>query len=603
MTGKTIDIEDIIDGKEPFAEEIATKYADWEMYRRTWLEEKKEIRNYVFATDTTGTTNSTLPWKNSTTVPKICQIRDNLHANYMAALFPNDEWLNWEAENREGASGEKRNIIESYMKNKTRISEFRRVISQLVLDYIDYGNCFSTVEYFDETRVDAATGEEFPGFVGPRPVRISPYDIVFNPTAPDFDSAPKIIRSLKTVGELQVELEENPEKGYLVDVFNILVENRAKVQAVSEMDMAKSEAYQIDGFSSIHHYYSSNYVELLEFVGDIYDMSEGKLYKDHIITIADRKHIIRNIPNPTWRKSIVRHVGWRLRPDNLYAMGPLDNLIGMQYRIDHLENLKADVFDLIAHPVMKIRGYVEDFNYGPGERIFLGDDGEVDFMRPDATALNADNQIAVLEQRMEELAGAPKQAMGMRTPGEKTAYEVQSLQNAAGRVFQNKISYFEQMFLEPVLNDMLETSRRNMNAKDVVKTIDNELGVQIFSDITRDDLLAKGRIYPMGARHFAAKANMLQNLTQLASSPLGQDPSVSVHISGKKIAKLIEELLDLEKFNLVKDNIRIFEQQETQQLVNTAQQQVDEQQALGAELSGVPVDDQAALDNVDIPPQ
>jgi len=372
---------------------------------------------------------------------------------------------------------------------------------------------------------------------------------------------------------------------------------------VSEMDMAKSEAYQIDGFSSIHHYYSSNYVELLEFVGDIYDMSEGKLYKDHIITIADRKHIIRNIPNPTWRKSIVRHVGWRLRPDNLYAMGPLDNLIGMQYRIDHLENLKADVFDLIAHPVMKIRGYVEDFNYGPGERIFLGDDGEVDFMRPDATALNADNQIAVLEQRMEELAGAPKQAMGMRTPGEKTAYEVQSLQNAAGRVFQNKISYFEQMFLEPVLNDMLETSRRNMNAKDVVKTIDNELGVQIFSDITRDDLLAKGRIYPMGARHFAAKANMLQNLTQLASSPLGQDPSVSVHISGKKIAKLIEELLDLEKFNLVKDNIRIFEQQETQQLVNTAQQQVDEQQALGAELSGVPVDDQAALDNVDIPPQ
>jgi len=603
MTGKTIDIEDIIDGKEPFAEEIATKYADWEMYRRTWLEEKKEIRNYVFATDTTGTTNSTLPWKNSTTVPKICQIRDNLHANYMAALFPNDEWLNWEAEDREGASGEKRNIIESYMKNKTRISEFRRVISQLVLDYIDYGNCFSTVEYFDETRVDAATGEEFPGFVGPKPVRISPYDIVFNPTAPDFDSAPKIIRSLKTVGELQVELEENPEKGYLVDVFNILVENRAKVQAVSEMDMAKSEAYQIDGFSSIHHYYSSNYVELLEFVGDIYDMSEGKLYKDHIITIADRKHIIRNIPNPTWRKSIVRHVGWRLRPDNLYAMGPLDNLIGMQYRIDHLENLKADVFDLIAHPVMKIRGYVEDFNYGPGERIFLGDDGEVDFMRPDATALNADNQIAVLEQRMEELAGAPKQAMGMRTPGEKTAYEVQSLQNAAGRVFQNKISYFEQMFLEPVLNDMLETSRRNMNAKDVVKTIDNELGVQIFSDITRDDLLAKGRIYPMGARHFAAKANMLQNLTQLASSPLGQDPSVSVHISGKKIAKLIEELLDLEKFNLVKDNIRIFEQQETQQLVNTAQQQVDEQQALGAELSGVPVDDQAALDNVDIPPQ
>lgn len=603
MAGKTVDIDQIIDGKEAFAEAIATQYTEWEMLRRSWIDEKKELRNYIFATDTTKTTNSKLPWKNSTTIPKICQIRDNLHANYMAALFPNDDWLNWEAEDREGANGEKRNVIESYMKNKTRVAQFRRVVSQLVLDYIDYGNCFSSIEYFDETRIDPITNEEYPGFVGPKPIRISPYDIVFNPLAPDFDSAPKIIRSIKSIGELKVELEENPEKGYLNDVLDVMINNRAKVQAISSNDMAKSEGLQIDGFSSIHHYYSSNYVELLEFVGDIYDQTEGKLYKDHIITVADRTHIIRKIPNPTWRKSTIRHVGWRIRPDNLYAMGPLDNLVGMQYRIDHLENLKADVFDLIAHPVMKIKGFVEEFDYGPGERIFVGDDGDVEFMRPDASALAADNQIDRLEQKMEELAGAPKQAMGMRTPGEKTAFEVQSLQNAAGRIFQNKISYFEQMFLEPLLNDMLETARRNMNGKDIVKSIDNDLGVQIFQDITRDDLLAKGRIYPMGARHFAAKANMIQNLTQLSSSPLGQDPSVSVHISGKKMAKLIEELLDLEKFNLVQDNIRVFEQQETQQLINSAQGQVDEQAAMSGQLEGIPADDQAATDGLALPPQ
>jgi hypothetical protein len=27
-------------------------------------------------------------------------------------------------------------------------------------------------------------------------------------------------------------------------------------------------------------------------------------------------------------------------------MGPLDNLVGLQYRIDHLENAKADALDL-----------------------------------------------------------------------------------------------------------------------------------------------------------------------------------------------------------------------------------------------------------------
>ena len=146
MAGKTIDIDELITGKDDFADHIATQFVQWEMYRRTWLDEKKELRNYLFATDTTDTSNNNLPWKNSTTIPKLTQLRDNLHANYMAALFPNDDWLNWEAEDREGASGEKRRVIEGYMKNKTRISEFRRVVSQFVLDYIDYGNVFGTVE-------------------------------------------------------------------------------------------------------------------------------------------------------------------------------------------------------------------------------------------------------------------------------------------------------------------------------------------------------------------------------------------------------------------------------------------------------------------------
>ena len=61
--------------------------------RREKIEEWKELRNYVFATDTTTTANQTLPWKNSTTLPKLCQIRDNLHSNYLSALFPNDDWL------------------------------------------------------------------------------------------------------------------------------------------------------------------------------------------------------------------------------------------------------------------------------------------------------------------------------------------------------------------------------------------------------------------------------------------------------------------------------------------------------------------------------
>ena len=94
-------------------------------------------------------------------------------------------------------------------------------------------------------------------------------------------------------------------------------------------------------------------------------------------------------------------------------MGPLDNLVGLQYRIDHLENLKADVFDQIAYPILKIKGGdVEDFVFEPGARIYLGDEGDVGYMSPDTTALQADLQIQNLADTMEEMAGAPRQGYG-----------------------------------------------------------------------------------------------------------------------------------------------------------------------------------------------
>jgi len=255
------------------------------------------------------------------------------------------------------------------------------------------------------------------------------------------------------------------------------------------------------------------------------------------------------------------------------AMGPLENLVGLQYRIDHLENLKSDVFDLIAFPIWKVKGMVEDFIPQPNEQIFMEQDADVEALRPDATALNAELQIERLEQTMEEMVGAPKQAMGIRTPGEKTAYEVQSLENASYRIFQNKIAYFEEMFIEPLLNAYLECARRNLDAREIVRVVDSDIGVESFLTITRENLMAKGRLVPMGARHFAAAATLVQNLTNLSQSPAYQDPAVSVHLSGKKMAELLEDHLGLERFHIYQPNVRIIEQTETQMMASQAQEE------------------------------
>lgn len=588
-TKSTFDVQQFLD-EDQLAVDISDLQRQWSWLRNGKISEWEELQRYIFATDTRTTSNSVLPWKNNTTVPKLCQIRDTLHALYMAILFPKKNWLSWESTNKR-TDPKKIETIKSYILDKIRLSKFKTTVSQLVLDWIDHGNCFAYVQYIHEEIEDPITGERHSGYIGPKLVRISPYDIVFDPTANDFASSNKIIRSLVSPGNLKVLLEskysqEDSEKAesILKYVMGTRKKIRDGISAASvtagntQEDNPKNEAYRADGFSSYRDYFNQDMIEVLHFYGTIYSYDDDELLENREIIIVDRHKIVYNKPVSSWIPgSPVNHCGWRQRPDNLWAMGPLDNLVGMQYRLDHLENLKADVFDLIAFPVITVKGYVNDFEWQPFEKILMGDDGEVNVLSPDAQALNADFQIQLYERKMEEMAGVPREALGFRTPGEKTAFEVQRQENASLRLFENKTEYFEEVFLEPLINAMLEVGRRNLDITDSIRTLDDEFSVEIFQTISKEDIAGSGRIIPLGARNFKEKAELIQNLTNLSNTPLFADPSVVSHISGKKIAMLIEEALDLQDYKLVADNVRVTEQAETQQRVNSAQELVIQQ--------------------------
>jgi len=577
MAGTNIDLDMLLD-PHSMAVEISQQWTDWNNARRQKIEEWKELRNYIYATDTRTTSNSKLPWTNSTTTPKLTQIADNLHANYFAALFPQKRWFRFEANDQDSDTKSKRDVIQSYMQNKIRQSDFENTVSRILNDYIQYGNCFATVDFTrDYIEMD---GEIIVNYVGPKLVRISPFDICFNPLAPNFSESPKIIRSIVTLGEIARKIEESTDNAYMSDVLDRMMVNRTST-VIQDVDVTKSQGFIADGFSNIKEYYDSNYVEILTFYGDIYDKDTKTFHKNRVITVVDRAYVLSNEQNPSWLgKSAVFHAGWRERPDNLYAMGPLDNLVGMQYRIDHLENLKADVFDQIAYPIMKIRGDVEDFDFEPGSRIYMGEEGDVGYLMPDSTALNADFQIQNLEGKMEMMAGAPREAMGIRSAGEKTAFEVQQLMTAAGRIFQHKTAHFERVFLEPILNAMLEAARRNMDYADTVRVLNEDSGLFFFEQITKEDIKANGKIVPMGARHFAERAQRIQNLTQLYQIKLS-DPTIAAHMSGKEFARILAD--ELGEPALFGENITVVEQLQTQRVATEAQVQYEEEQQVAIE--------------------
>ena len=555
---------------DTFAREIAYLWDKHHNQRRTKIEEWKELRNYIFATDTSTTSNSSLPWKNKTTLPKLCQIRDNLHSNYISALFPNDEWLSWEGYTVDDSLVEKAEAIEGYMRNKTRVGHFRTELSRMLYDYIDYGNSFGTTDFLNQT-FDMEDGSIGIKFIGPKARRISPLDIEFNPLVP-FEDSYKVVRCIKTFGELKKMSDDQPENEYLRDAIDKRVRVTKNFGKYSIEDTDKAEGFSIDGFGNMQEYYQSGYVEVLEFWGDFHDNQTGELDTNRVITIVDRSTMIRNEPIPNWLGGApIYHAGWRFRPDNNWAMGPLDNLVGMQYRIDHLENLKADAMDIAVFPPLKVIGDVEQFKYGPGVKIHIDEGGDVQELGKNTQwVITADNQISVLESKMEQYAGAPSEAMGIRTPGEKTAFEVGQLQNAAGRIFQEKINSFEIELLEPLLNGMLETARRNMDIKDVIRVMDDDLGVTKFLEITKDDITASGKIRPIGSRHFAAQAQLMQNLNTLFSGPALQ--LLAPHTSSIALAKLVEDALNIQRYGLFAPNIAVQEAQETQRVSQGAEE-------------------------------
>jgi len=579
--GNGVDLDLAVLGpRNLMAEQVSLYWTQWNTARNGIMDTWSEVLRYNYATSTKGTTNEEVAdWSNTTHRPKMANLYDTLTINYDAALFPNDDWLIWKGNDAEAASKEKRMVVQSYMKTKhgIRASGFRQTMRLLESDWVLFGNAFAEVEYVREISVDPLTGQIAPGYVGPKIKRRDPRDIVFNPLASSFRSAPKITRDLYTLAELSRLIEDNPGNPMWQEIYDIAAQNRGTGYQTNMSDFDRESQMVIDGFGSPSQYMNSGLVEVLNFYGDLHmETGTGNEYqRDRVITVVDRWQVARDEVIDTWTgKPHIYHVPWRERTENLWGQGPFENLIGMQYRIDHLENARADAFDQMLDPDVVFRGDVEDImQIGGAKHYYIAENGNVDYLRPDTTVLNADLQIRELTESMEMFALSPREALGFRTPGEKTLGEFQGLTNAAARSFQHKVTIFQE-FLEQIVNGELEVSVKNLDGFDTIEVVDDDFGAVEFRKITKADITSNGKLIPVGARHFARNTQLVQNLQSLQAGPLA-DPEVAQHFSSLGLAELYQEWMDLggETKELVKPYARIEERLEAQRLTQAAQDQ------------------------------
>ena len=122
---------------------------------------------------------------------------------------------------------------------------------------------------------------------------------------------------------------------------------------------------------------------------------------------------------------------------------------------------------------------------------------------------------------------------------------------------------------------MLESAKRNLDLPELAKVMDDDFGVADFLSVTKEDLTARGKLRPIGARHYAARAQLMQNMLGVFNSPIGQ--YIAPHISAKKLANMVEEYMGFEKFDFIKDNAALFEGAEQEQLRMQIQQDLQAQ--------------------------
>jgi hypothetical protein len=576
MIGESLNLDFLRKSEHPLAADIVNEFTLGIQSRSEWQSRINEVTQFLYATSTSETSNRENEHNHSTHKPKLTQIYDTLKANYESALLGRSRWFQFIGDNQEDLQNERRLTVESYLRTKHSQSNFEPEIKNCLDDWVRTGNCFAEVFYDVEQHTNPLSGAIQGGYKGPRVRRISPDDVVMNPLANDSVHATKIVRSRHTLAGLTRQVEDNPSMGYKKEILDKVVDLRHHLRNVSAEDIHKDLQLKFDGFGTMANYLKSGFVEVLDFYGDIYDLEENKLLKNHVITVVDRTWVIRNEPLNTYSgRPYIYHAGWRKRPDNLWAMGPLDNLVGLQYMVNHLTNARADAFDQMLLPDLVVKGDVEKIFKEDGSIEYrVPEAGDVRNLAPDTTVLQADLQIANIEQAMEEFAGVPKSAMGIKPPGEQTKFQVQTLKTAGDSLFQQKLEGFERDFVEPILDAELEVSISGLNVSDTISVLDDETGVRLIQDITPEDIHVSGNMTAVGARHFARQSKLVQELSQF-QTVLAQDPEVRNHFPSSKIGKLYEQLLQFDEFDLYQENGRIAERADAAQLQQIAQQQVE----------------------------
>ncbi len=563
-----LNIEDI----DLLATRIEEMYLAWNNQRNSALLMGQEVRSMIFATDIDSTSSSNLDTKNRTHIPKLTELSDTLQSQYWDTIFGEEKFFIFNGVTPQDK--QKAMKIEAWVRSKLETKKFRQKVGrELIADYVIYGNAFFEVDYIVE--LDDFNNTTFKGIVVRR---ISPLDIVFDAEASSFKEAAKIQTRrihLADLGNLPVKY---PTLNFNKKLINKIIKNRQTGYIADWVDILHEQNIRMDGYNSNENYYKQELTTVRVYKGDIFNPKDGTVQKNRIVWTVDGIHTILNMANPISQGSDgVHHVGWRQRPDNLWGQGALDNLAGMQYRVNKVENSKADILDVCGRPITIYQGNVsleDPANlYAAGNVIELDLEAKISFESPNPIILQyGDQHIAQYFKLMEDFAGAAPEERGIRTPGEKTKAEYQGLAASRSNLFRDKSKLFETE-LEEALLDAFKLTLLKYDGTDYIDIFNDVEGENELQELALEDIKALGTFTAMGSKHWDRKNKRKVELDSLIATVF-KDPKYSPHVSAWELMQTINSDYELKETGIIEQYKGIKEDVAVQAVAQAEGQQI-----------------------------
>ena len=312
------------------------------------------------------------------------------------------------------------------------------------------------------------------------------FDFYIDPDATTTDNAEYIIHRV----ERNIEaLKAN--KNYTV--FKELVED------------VKDDSYKIqrDSITGLSKPKDSDKkkVELLEYWG-LYDIKGTGVDEECLITLANRKHILRAIPNPYEhkRKPFIVLFDTQI-PNEFWAVGEVEPLKSLQYELNDIRNQRMDNVTLILNRMWKVKkgaNIDEDELVSQAGAVVHTDDmaGLETIDTPDVTA-SAYNEETLVKSDMQQASGITDYTKGQGSGavrgqsgmGNETATGIMLLQEAGNARFRYKLDNLEDS-LKDFGNQLIALNQQYLDKKMTIRIVGKEGGVK-WIDVSPDNI--KGR--------------------------------------------------------------------------------------------------------------